>query len=65
MSLLSSLRTVLILSDEGLQLYSISPSKTRFIESVPWDTIDFEESLVTLLTKKMSQETCGHFKWYG
>ena len=52
MSLFSPSRCVLILGDEGLQIYNITNFGTKFIDFVPWDTVDFESGVSTLLVKK-------------
>ncbi len=50
--LFSSSRSVIILSDESVQIYSCSSSKTKFIESVPCNTLEFEESVKSCLLKQ-------------
>ncbi len=50
--LLSSLRNVIILSDESIQIYSCSKARTKFIDSIPMDTIDFEEAVSNCLLKQ-------------
>lgn len=45
MSILSSPRTVLILGDEGLQIYNAGRFGAKFIDSIPWETDGFEQTV--------------------
>lgn len=56
MSLLSSSRCVLILGDEGLQIYNVGRLNTKFVEFLPWDTVDFETSVRDLLVGKCNRK---------
>lgn len=56
MSLTSSTRTVLIMSDEGLQIYSVGRMSTRDIEFITWDTEGFKETLKAILIKNCSKK---------
>lgn len=49
---MSPSRCVLILCDEGLQIYNVTRVNTKFIEFLPWDTVDFETSVRDLIVKK-------------
>ncbi len=42
MSFLSPSRCVLILGDDGLQIYNVGALSSRFVEFVPWNTSEFE-----------------------
>lgn len=52
MSIFSPSRCVLLLSDEGLNIYDAASSRTSLIDTVPWNTQDFEESVAEIITKK-------------
>lgn len=52
MSIFSPSRCVLLLSDEGLHIYDIGTSKADLVDSVPWNTQDFEESVAELIRRK-------------
>lgn len=56
MSLLSSSRCVLILGDEGLHIYNVNRLSASFVDSLPWDTVDFEISVRDLLVKKCKRK---------
>ncbi len=56
MSLLSSSKTVLVLKDEGLQIFSAARAATKFVDLIPWETEDFETSVSTLLVKKCKRK---------
>lgn len=56
MSLFSSTRCVLILGDEGLQIYNVNRFNARFVDYVPWDTVEFENSVCDLLVKKCKRK---------
>lgn len=49
MSLFSSSRCVLILADEGLQVFNVGRFRAKFIDFVPWDTVEFETSIRDLI----------------
>ena len=52
MSFLSSLRSVIILSDEGVHVYSRSNTRTKYLDSIPWETEGFEEAVANCLVKQ-------------
>lgn len=52
MSLFSSPRCILILGDEGLQIYNVGRFGAKFIDSIPWETDDFEVSVSGKITKE-------------
>lgn len=52
MSLLSPSRCILLLSDEGLGIYDALSGRTQLVESVPWNTQDFEEAVVEVIKKR-------------
>ncbi len=56
MSLMSPSRCVLILGDEGLQIYNVSRLNAKFIEFLPWDTVDFETSVRDLIVKECKRK---------
>lgn len=56
MSLLSSSRCVLILGDEGLQIYNVSRLNAQFVDFLPWDTVDFGISVRDLIVKKCKRK---------
>ncbi len=52
MSIFSPSRCVLLLSDEGLSIYDSGGSRVSVIDTVPWDTQDFEEAVAELVRRK-------------
>jgi len=50
--MLSSAKCVLLLSDEGVNVYDVSSSRASFIDVVPWETEGFEESVADLIKRK-------------
>lgn len=52
MSLFSPSRCVLLLSDEGLNIYDVGSNRSSLVESVPWVTQDFEDAVAEVITKK-------------
>lgn len=52
MSFLSSSRCVLILGDEGLQIYNVKKRSARRIAFLPWDTHEFEVTARDIIVKK-------------
>lgn len=52
MAFFSPPRSVLILGDEGLQIYKVGRFGAKFIDSIPWETDGFETSVSTLIVKK-------------
>ena len=56
MSFLSSSRSVLILADEGLQIYDVARSRARMVDFVPWDTVEFESSVKDILVRKCKRK---------
>lgn len=51
MSLLTPPRTVLMISDDALFIYSNSAKGVRLVESVPWSVESFESHVATIVSK--------------
>lgn len=51
LSFLAPSRTVLMISDEALLIYSVNSRGVKFIEAVPWSADDFEESVSVTIAK--------------
>lgn len=51
MSLLSSGRTVLVVADEALYIYATKGKGIGLIESVPWDSANFEHNVAQIIAK--------------
>ena len=56
LSFLSRNRTVLLVSDEALYIYSASASGVDLIAAVDWDNADFERVVVETITKKCGRK---------
>lgn len=56
MALFSPSRCVLILGDEGLQIYNVTRLSAKFIDFVPWDTVEFVTSVRDLIVKKCKRK---------
>lgn len=56
MTLFSSTRCVLILGDEGLQIYNVGRLSAKFIDFVPWNTVEFETSVKDILVRKCKRK---------
>ncbi len=52
LSILSPSRTILMISDEALLVYSVDSKGVRFVEDVPWDSDDFEDSVSLIISKE-------------
>lgn len=52
MSFFSSTRSVLILGDEGLQVFYVNKSNAKRLAYLPWNTHEFESSLIQVLVKQ-------------
>jgi hypothetical protein len=52
MSLFSPSRCVLLLNDEGLGIYDASGGRVQLLETVLWDTQDFEEAVTQIIRRK-------------
>jgi hypothetical protein len=50
-SFFSPNRTVLVVSDESLQVYAIGSKGARFVESIIWDVENFEDNVAAVLAK--------------
>ncbi|MCD8520196.1 MAG: hypothetical protein LRY36_01410 [Alphaproteobacteria bacterium] len=50
-SMFSPSRTVLMIADEGLYIYSTTARATRLVEVVPWDQLSFAEKVSEILVK--------------
>lgn len=44
-------RTVLLVSDEALQVYTSGSKGVEFVETIPWDVENFEENVATILSR--------------
>ncbi len=44
-------RCVLLIGDDALYIYNSGISVTQFVESVPWDTADFEGEVAHIISK--------------
>lgn len=51
MAIFGPSRCVLLLSDEGLNIYD-SSSRVQLIDTIPWETQDFEDAAAELIRKK-------------
>lgn len=51
MAIFTSLKTVLIMSDEGVQIFSARGNNVRFIDIIGWETEGFVEAVSDLLVK--------------
>lgn len=51
MSLFSPSKCVLLLTDEGLGVYDSSGGRVRLLDTLPWETEDFEDALVDIIKK--------------
>lgn len=49
---LSPSRTVLLISDEALFIYSVTARAARFVDTVPWMASDFDQTVTELLRKE-------------
>jgi hypothetical protein len=52
MAFLSASRTVLLLSDDGVSVYRAKSGGADFVDTVHWDTVDFEESVSSLVKNR-------------
>lgn len=50
--MLNSSKCVLLLSDEGLNIYTVTSGRASFVDGIPWETDDFEESVAGIMRKK-------------
>ncbi len=51
MAIFGPSRCVLLLSDEGLNIYD-SSSRVQLVDTIPWETQDFEDAAAELIRKK-------------
>lgn len=51
LSFLAPSRTVLMISDEALLIYSVGSKGVVFIEAVPWSSDEFEDSVSVIISK--------------
>lgn len=51
MAIFGPSRCVLLLSDEGLNIFDVS-GQIRLVDSVPWETQDFEDAVTEIIKKK-------------
>ncbi len=52
MSIISPSRCVLLLSDEGLHIYDAVAGRVRFVDAVPWNTQDLEDSVAEIIRRR-------------
>lgn len=52
MPLFSPSRCVLLISDDGANIYDVTGSRTSLLETVPWETEGFEEAVVQIITRR-------------
>lgn len=52
LSLLTPSRTILMISDDALFIYSISSKGVKMVEVVPWTAENFEEDVALIITKE-------------
>ncbi|PZQ43386.1 MAG: hypothetical protein DI551_12250, partial [Micavibrio aeruginosavorus] len=45
-------RCVLLLSDEGVSIYNAGSGNVNILDTIPWDTQDFEEAVSDLISRK-------------
>src|SRR5688500_10927304 len=68
--LLTPSRCVLMIGDEALYIYESGASKTRLIDTVPWASKDFEDSVSDIIRREakgkalliLNDMTDQHFK---
>lgn len=51
LSFLSPARTVLLVSDEYLSVFTVGSNGVRMIESLPWETENFEKNVASIIAK--------------
>ena len=51
MAIFGSSRCILLLSDEGLNIYDAGP-RIQILDTIPWETQDFEEAAADVIRKK-------------
>lgn len=51
LSFLSPARTVLLVSDEYLSVFTVGSSGVRLIDSLPWETENFEKNVASIIAK--------------
>ncbi|PJB71342.1 MAG: hypothetical protein CO093_05465 [Alphaproteobacteria bacterium CG_4_9_14_3_um_filter_47_13] len=67
---LTPVRTVLLIGDEALYIYKVTHNATKFVDSVPWQVDEFEETVVDFIRKDcggkpvliLNDMTDQHFK---
>lgn len=52
MAIFSPSRCVLLLSDEGINIYDAGGSRTSLLDMIPWETADFEDAIADVVRKK-------------
>jgi len=45
-------KCVLLMSDEGINVYDASSNRVSIVETIPWDTQDFEDGLIEIISSK-------------
>jgi hypothetical protein len=50
-SFLAPARTVLLIADEALCIYSTGPKGVRLVETIPWDAQNFEDNVAGVIAK--------------
>lgn len=51
LSFLSPARTVLLVSDEYLSVFSVGSAGVRLVDSLPWETENFEKNVASIIAK--------------
>ncbi len=52
MPIFSPSRCVLLLNDEGINIYDVSSAKVQAVDGVPWETVGFEDVVADIIRKK-------------
>ncbi len=52
LSILTPSRTILMISDEALYVYSISSKGVKMVEAVPWSVENFEDNVAVIISKE-------------
>ena len=50
-------RTVLLVTDEALYIYSTGSRGVRLVETVPWEAENFEQNVATVISKKTNKRS--------
>ncbi len=52
MSFLSPSRTILLISDDALLIYSVGAKGSKLVEAVPWSAENFEQNVAVIISKE-------------